>query len=1525
MYRIDSIATLLQKHLLKKFKHTALLVGLGAGALFAGQLPHPYAPPSFSDANPPFVQAKKTPTETDSWIVILKGEPLAAKLGKQTQSKKTESLATHKQSLQAIRDGFLANAGLPSAGKRTSATSKVRPSHAFETLIHGVVLKGSQTDAERWAEHGDVVGVYPNRRLQVAPLEKREAAQTKAKAVAHAFDGEGQVIAILDTGIDYTHPDLGGGFGPEYKVIGGYDFIDDDNDPMDENYHGTHVAGIAAADGTMKGIAPKAKLLAYRVLDEYGFGTDAELIAGLEAAVDPDADPTTNDGADVINISLGGAGDADDPASRAVDQAVAAGSVVVVAAGNNGPMTWSVGSPGAARDAITVAAVDAAGAITWYSSYGPAEPDVPKPDISALGDIESTIPGGGYLFESGTSMATPAVAGAAALLRQANPDLDPAAVKTLLQAGADPIDGQRFYQQGSGILNIEKSLQTRVTANTGLINFGRVDHAADTISQERTLTFTNRGDQPVTIAIPSLPEADGVAITISPAEQQVAAGEQATFTVTLGVDNAVWPYVPDHAWFDERRLTVHIGDQVQQLPLTAAKFLTFSVTPAQSWVNVSRYGLVNEAGISIEADQLVAGRTYRIEPGYWDLLVSGWGYDENNQQKTLFQNFKGLIEQDTTFQLNANQCRIPFEQTIIDFEGKPIKVDMSNRISSIYARYIPGEVDAMGEVWAPWDDYEMLFSEWPVNHDLILHELVDLGGNRIVVLPTTAAGCSDGTMPVYDLRQMAKLELDVDMANSEELFNRNHLILTVMSSQGDWQQAHGIYHVSIDQDFNFNPNQSQGSQTVSLFLPGPDQTLLPQTRPEPVTHLTYQVYAGIASLPTQDTDHETPYFTVNQDRRLVKVRFTEGYATIPTDIELPDHYRLNGPALFPTWGMFLTEQGLDYLFAGRQKTGTIQTPAGNSARITHHFAYEKDGVLLGTSDEFYRLTNADPGAYRITVTGRPYTYANGKDLRVTLETQIDENGPSLLPAPVLENLTWNGNQATLYFYDRVAAYNYEKGQTDTPPTGFDPRPITVEAAVRPIDGETWSPLAVSPHGDQPGVFTFTAPTPALGQTLSLRVRATDPNGDRMTYESPAYFQRGVVQELPASIGEADRFGMLTLTNHGEAPTEAILVATDGEGREQRRSVRLSAGAVKPLLPAVLFTEMRDYRLRLLSDSDAVAMKFNNGFSPNKSDLAGQDRKQLSQGRSLLNLPYNADAVLEVNTLFPAGIPARTSTVLVTLWDGSGKQAEAGVELVEGLPTTASLGDLFPDYSGAGPISLRLVSNEGYKLHASLRDGQSWTDGAADHFGWDNRRFYAVPAHKHKGGTTLTLLNRKYTQVALGLRAISLENGAVWTHEQDLVPGMTTMTLSEMVPFAGAYHLQISNFHNHVNTALSLGEGADQVRIPAVDGLDLSPNLTYDGFSMLRNTRLVIAAPDSTVDSEVVLRMQDFFGRTVEKVFELKAGEPLMLRSADLLRLGFPQLDGTRLTLSSPQNANLWAYGIEGGSFKKMKVTTARRR
>ena len=160
------------------------------------------------------------------------------------------------------------------------------------------------------------------------------------------FEGEGIKIGVIDTGIDYNHPDLFG-FGPDGKVVGGYDYVDSDKEPMDTNGHGTEVAGIIAANGNLKGVAPKAKLVAYRVSSTGEAVSSDFIVKAIHRAIEEQVD--------IINISLG-VNKTNDELDNAVREAVKNGIVVVAAAGNNGPGIGTIGSPAKSISALTVGA-----------------------------------------------------------------------------------------------------------------------------------------------------------------------------------------------------------------------------------------------------------------------------------------------------------------------------------------------------------------------------------------------------------------------------------------------------------------------------------------------------------------------------------------------------------------------------------------------------------------------------------------------------------------------------------------------------------------------------------------------------------------------------------------------------------------------------------------------------------------------------------------------------------------------------------------------------------------------------------------------------------------------------------------------------------------------------------------------------------------------------------------------------------------------------------------------------------------
>jgi len=284
------------------------------------------------------------------------------------------------------------------------------------------------------------------------------------------YTGIGIKVAIIDTGINYNHTDLGGGFGHGKKVADGYDFVNNDAYPMDDNGHGTHVAGIVAANGTLKGVAPGATLFAVKVLDSTGSGSTSNIIAGIDWSI--------AHGANVISMSFGGSTQPNDEFADVEtivsDAAVDKGVVVVVAAGNEGPGTDTIAVPGSAKKVITVGASDSAGTVTIsddtiapFSSRGPSAFGRLDPDVVAPGrNINSTWYTGGYAIESGTSMATPMVSGSVALLLQKNPAFIPAQVRAILMHTASNLTTSNFhvFEKGAGIINLTNAFTYNISA-----------------------------------------------------------------------------------------------------------------------------------------------------------------------------------------------------------------------------------------------------------------------------------------------------------------------------------------------------------------------------------------------------------------------------------------------------------------------------------------------------------------------------------------------------------------------------------------------------------------------------------------------------------------------------------------------------------------------------------------------------------------------------------------------------------------------------------------------------------------------------------------------------------------------------------------------------------------------------------------------------------------------------------------------------------------------------------------------------
>ncbi|MEV4821232.1 S8 family serine peptidase [Micromonospora sp. NPDC049274] len=321
-------------------------------------------------------------------------------------------------------------------------------------------------------------------------------------AWAAGFTGKGVSVAVLDTGVDATHPDLAG------KVAEARNFSEAP-DARDTVGHGTHVASTiagtgAASGGKYRGVAPDATLLDGKVCEDQGC-SDSAILAGMQwAAVEKNAA--------VVNMSLSGWDTPEvDPLEEAVQTLTAqTGTLFVLAAGNDGA-DGSVGSPASADAALAVGAVDRDDKLADFSSRGPRigddalKPDITAPGVdivaarSATGVIGDPV-GDRYVTLSGTSMATPHVAGSAALLAQQHPGWQADRLKATLMAAAKPHPEQTAYQQGAGRVDVAHAITEQISTDPVSVSFGRTlwPHGDDT-PITRTVTWRNDGPAPVTV------------------------------------------------------------------------------------------------------------------------------------------------------------------------------------------------------------------------------------------------------------------------------------------------------------------------------------------------------------------------------------------------------------------------------------------------------------------------------------------------------------------------------------------------------------------------------------------------------------------------------------------------------------------------------------------------------------------------------------------------------------------------------------------------------------------------------------------------------------------------------------------------------------------------------------------------------------------------------------------------------------------------------------------------------------------
>jgi len=435
------------------------------------------------------------------------------------------------------------------------------------------------------------------------PVLTESVPQVGAPAAwAAGFTGDGVKVGVVDSGIDATHPDLAG------RVVAARNFHEDGDD-RDLTGHGTHVAATIAgigADGAHKGVALGAKLVSARVCNPDGCPESA-ILDGMQWVA--------GQGVRVINMSLGGTDtEGRDLLEEAVDRITAqSGVLFVIAAGNSGEEgDGTVGTPGSADSALTVGAVTKTDELAGFSSRGPRlgdgalKPDITAPGVSIVAAFSKDAvepprdprPGGRAAL-SGTSMATPHVAGGAAVLAQRHPDWKPAQLKSALMGSAKTSPDIQVYAQGAGGLDLARGIKQTVTAEPASFSVQDLwPHDKNPVT--RTVTYRNTGTNPVTLALDMRTAAPAGMFTVSRRSVTVPAGGTAEVKVSIRTD------VRGVATRNGAYLVATGGDQVITTPLAAV--VETEATFEMKVTHVDRDGgparSVKSAIVDLEHDRL---------------------------------------------------------------------------------------------------------------------------------------------------------------------------------------------------------------------------------------------------------------------------------------------------------------------------------------------------------------------------------------------------------------------------------------------------------------------------------------------------------------------------------------------------------------------------------------------------------------------------------------------------------------------------------------------------------------------------------------------------------------------------------------------------------------------------------------------------------------------------------------------------------------------------------------------------------
>jgi subtilisin family serine protease len=597
-----------------------------------------------------------------------------------------------------------AEVAAPTGARRTSVLGSIGAAGFATAKVHAASFWSSIT-----ARHADptdlssvrfgdgISKIYLDAEVHV-DLADSVAQIGAPHAWSEGYDGTGTTVAVLDTGIDSSHPDLAGQVSQSQSFVPGEN-IDD------YAGHGTHVASTiagtgAASGGTEKGVAPGAKLVIGKVLGNDGYGQESWIIDGMEWAAPK---------APVVSMSLGTSDPSD--GTTPMDQAVnsltdSTGTLFVIAAGNTG-MPGGVSAPGAADDALTVGAVDGQDQFAYFSSMGPRagdsalKPDLVAPGVDILAARSHFTDGtGDYVTMTGTSMATPHVAGAAAIVAEEHPTWSGQEIKDVLMSSAKGLAGYSPYMVGTGRVDVAAAVDDQVRA-TGSAYFGQLRWPnADAAPIDKTVTYWNDGDADVTLDLSATFQdangADGPDGLLALSKDQVVVPAHGTASVVVTADPSTIPagslyagtIVASDSGQPVARTDIGLEKEVEKYSLTLTA-TDRQGQPAQTWVTLHSFD------DSILEPVFVDGQTtLRLPAGTYSAMT--------------FMDVHDALDSDGVALLGSPQIDLTQDRTVDMDAGSavPVTVHIPHRAEATAMRmeYFSSAGSGVDEaLWMPFD------------------------------------------------------------------------------------------------------------------------------------------------------------------------------------------------------------------------------------------------------------------------------------------------------------------------------------------------------------------------------------------------------------------------------------------------------------------------------------------------------------------------------------------------------------------------------------------------------------------------------------------------------------------------------------------------------------------------------------------------------------------------------------------------------------------------------------------------------